>query len=185
MEVDDLAPELANLSTLESRLLATRYPFMKLLALLRGRQSGIKGSVVNVHVSASQVCEALPHTPNSAGLVPLKLKRKMQYRSTVSYQHIRPGTVREALAILHNINPFYSNIQENSTWKDDCWQEDNVTWTLLIEEDNYHTQGHMEAEDNMHDAPNVATDVSQLQGVDIEANMHDGHSATEDISTPR
>lgn len=97
LEVFNVPPELANLSTLESRLLATRYPFMKLVALPHGRQSGIKGSVVNVPVHATLVCNSLPCTPCSAGIVPLKLKRKMVYRSTVSHQNIRPSIVKDAL----------------------------------------------------------------------------------------
>lgn len=131
LEVCEVPPELATLSTLESRLLATRYPFMKLVALPRGRESGIKGSVVNVPVSALQVCNSLPHTPNSAGIVPLKLKRKMQYRSSVSHQNIRPGAVRDALGVLQNINPFYTNTEENLQWEADCRQEDENVWKGL------------------------------------------------------
>ena len=57
-------PELCDLTTLEERLLSQRYPFMKLLGLVKGRQSGIKYAVVNVPVQAEQVCNALPKTPN-------------------------------------------------------------------------------------------------------------------------
>ncbi|CAC5377901.1 unnamed protein product [Mytilus coruscus] len=39
-------PELEDLSPLERRLISKRYPFMKLIALPKGQQSGIKGTVL-------------------------------------------------------------------------------------------------------------------------------------------
>ena len=131
MEVCDVPEEIANLSTLEARLLATRYPFMKILALPRGKQSGIKGAIVNVPVNAAQVCESLPRTPNAAGIVPLQLKRRIHYRSSVLKQNIRPDAVKMGLSVLCQINKFYNDIQEDTQWEENCIEEDHTLWKEL------------------------------------------------------
>ena len=82
----------------------------KILALPRGRQTGIRGSVVNIPINAEQVCSSLPHTPNSAGLIPVKLKRKKEY--TVFYEHIRPDRVQIALDWLKQNNKHYINVEK-------------------------------------------------------------------------
>lgn len=56
--------ELEGLTTLEERLLSQRYPFMKLIALLEGKQNAIKGAVVNIPVEVQSVAETLPRTPS-------------------------------------------------------------------------------------------------------------------------
>lgn len=72
LKVPNPPPELEDLTSLEVRLLCKRYPFMKLLALPKGRQSAIRGSVVNVPVDCDAVCSSLPRTPGAAGIIPLR-----------------------------------------------------------------------------------------------------------------
>ncbi|XP_030828689.1 uncharacterized protein LOC100890415 [Strongylocentrotus purpuratus] len=133
LEVADVPDELKDLTELEARLLAQRYPFMKILALPRGKQAGIKGAVVNVPVIAEKVCKSLPRTPSQAGIIPLKLKRKIQYKSHVAYQNIRPGMVQAALGKLKTINKFYLATVENSEWEEQCLNEDPEIWKELTE----------------------------------------------------
>lgn len=67
LKVDDDCPEVLKLLVrLEARLLAQRYPYMKLLALPRSKQNAIKGSMVNVPVNIEKVASSLPHTPTQA-----------------------------------------------------------------------------------------------------------------------
>ena len=133
LEVADVPDELKDLTELEARLLAQRYPFMKILALPRGKQAGIKGAVVNVPVIAEKVCKSLPRTPSQAGIIPLKLKRKIQYKSHVAYQNIRPGMVQAALGKLKTINKFYLSTVENGEWEEQCLNEDPEIWKELTE----------------------------------------------------
>ena len=95
LALPDTPPELCDLTNLEERLLSQRYPFMKLLALSKGRQSGIQGAIVNVPVQAEQVYNALPKSPNEAGFLPLKLNRKRKYSCHQMFQYIRPNTVKK------------------------------------------------------------------------------------------
>ena len=131
----DTPPELCDLTTLEERLLSQRYPFIKLLALPKGRQSRIKGAVLNVPVHAKQVCDTLPKTPNEAGFIPLKLKRKLKYSGHHTFQYIRPNIVRNAFKWLKENNPLYHNANEREAWEDACKQEDEEVWKELTHTD--------------------------------------------------
>ena len=158
LALPDTPPELSNLTTLEERLLSQRYPFMKLLALPKGRQSGIKGAVVNVPVQAEQVCNVLPKTPNEAGFLPLKLKRKLQYSGHHTFQYIRPNIVKQAFKWLKKNNPLYFNAVERNEWEDVCRQEDETVWTDLTTDDivNEGQQTRVDdrkPQDNSHDIP--------------------------------
>ena len=131
LALPDSPPELNSLSSLEERLLSKRYPFMKLLALPKGRQRGIKGAVVNVPVQAGQVCDALPRTPSEAGFLPLKLKRRVEYSGHLNFQYIRPNRVKEALRWLKANNPLYSDIEGREEWEQRSAEEDQDTWAEL------------------------------------------------------
>lgn len=72
---------------------------MKIIALPSGKQPGIRGAVVIVPVTADKECES----PSPAGLVSLKLKRKLTYKNHVWYQNIRPHCIKTALSKLKQI----------------------------------------------------------------------------------
>ena len=131
LEVYQMPDELKSLTSLEARLLAKRYPFMKIVSLPRGKQPGIRGGVVNVPVAANKVCESLPRTPRQAGIIPIKLKRKLSYKNYVSYQHIRPEAVRVAFQKLKVINKFYTGVTVNDEWEEESRREDPETWQGL------------------------------------------------------
>ena len=103
--------DLNGLTTLEERLLSQRYPFMKLLALPKGRQSAIKCAVVNIPVDVDTVAQNLPRT--QAGFLAVKLKRKVEYKGHYSFQYIRPEKVFKALQRLRQNNPLYSGVTLN------------------------------------------------------------------------
>lgn len=62
MAVPSTPEELSKLNDLETRLLCSRYPFMKIVSLPTGGQAGIQGSVVNVPVDVHETCASLPHS---------------------------------------------------------------------------------------------------------------------------
>ena len=63
---------------------------MKLLGLPRGKQKAIHGCVVNVPVEPDQSVAVLPRVPSPDTVIPVRLKRKIQYRGHVLMQNIRP-----------------------------------------------------------------------------------------------
>ena len=92
-------PELY-LHPLEERLISLRIPFMTLYQLPSGSQLQMHGSVVNVPVDIAPTVQSLPRLPDNAATVPVSLKRKLQYKSCVYKQNVRPMTVICALHYL-------------------------------------------------------------------------------------
>lgn len=84
MSLPETPEELWDLIDFECRLLAKRYPFMKIVQCPRGRQKGIIGQVINVPLDAEAVCAKLPRTSTSAGIIPVKLKRRKAFKGHVT-----------------------------------------------------------------------------------------------------
>lgn len=153
---------------------------MKLVALPKGRQSGLKGSVVNVPVNCEQVCASLPRTPSSAGIIPLKLKKRQHFKSHVMFQYIRPKKIVEALSWLKTHNIHYKNVPENSTWLEDARSQDEEMFTELIQDDTNQDSGVQNEEDNsqhaseqLEDSPSVIDESDSSDGDSDDNELND------------
>ena len=133
LQLDEIPEQLSDLSTLESMLISKRIPFMKILALPRGKQKAIHGCVVNVPINPEETCSILPHVPSSTSCITVKLKRKLEYRGHVILQSVRPWKIMEALEHLklHQNNPHYKDIVINENWQDESFTDDPQLWEAL------------------------------------------------------
>ena len=112
-------PELC-LYALEERLISLRIPFMSLYNLPRGGQLQMQGSVVNLPVDIAPVVQSLPRTINDAATVPIQLKRKLSYKSSVWKQNVRPRCVLNALRYLMTKELYKNaNLSLNESWFDE------------------------------------------------------------------
>ena len=82
--------EFVALEKLEQILVAQRIIFEKIVIMPKGQQRKIKGAICNVPVEYSQTCNVLPRPPDRSGIILLKLERKLQFRSHVYFQAVRP-----------------------------------------------------------------------------------------------
>lgn len=98
--------------------------------LSRGRQKGIIGSFVNVLIDTESVCISLPRTPDQAGIIPLKWKRKASYKGHRLHQNISPNHVYDALIWLVNHNKLYKNINVTRDWLQQCQGDNNELCTV-------------------------------------------------------
>ena len=131
LTVDEIPLQLQNLNSLEIAFIARRIPFMKLLALPRGKQNCVHGTVVNIPVEPEQCVSVLPPIPSSASMVMVKLKRKLQYRGHVYLQNIQPQKILDALNLLVTINPLYSDITINDNWMQSSSIDSPELWSSL------------------------------------------------------
>jgi hypothetical protein len=122
LDLDEIPQALQDLSSLELIFLSRRIPFMKLVGLPRGRPSAIHGVVVNIPVNPEERVGILPRTPSPDILLPVKLKRKLQYRGHVPLQNINPHNIMEGLKTLVRINPLYADIVTNVHWAEESMQ---------------------------------------------------------------
>jgi len=88
LNLEIIANELSNLTTLERHIISRRIAFMKLLSLPRGKQLSIHGPAVNVPTAVVPVMSILPRAATDDSFVPLKLKRKLSYRGHYMYGNI-------------------------------------------------------------------------------------------------
>ena len=111
MHVDEIPTVLSSLEKLEQILIARRIVFEKIVIMSKGQQRKIKGAICNVPVECDQTCHLLPRPPERSGIILLKLKRKLQFRSYVYFQAVRPKFILHALQWLKTNNALYSDIQ--------------------------------------------------------------------------
>ena len=142
MELDEIPCELSVINNIESRLLSKRIPFMKMVALPRGKQTAIHGPAINVPTNLDKICTLLPRLPKEAEIIPFKLKRKFAYKSHYMYDYIRPELMLTALNWLKTNNKFYDDIDVNSNWKAQWEKNDPDLWEAItgIQLDQKHTK---------------------------------------------
>lgn len=101
------------LEKLEQILIAQRIMFEKIVIMPKGQQRKIKGAICNVPVDCDNTCKLLPRPAENSGIIMLKLKRKLDFRSHVYFQAVRPDIVLNALIWLLVNNPLYRDITVN------------------------------------------------------------------------
>lgn len=106
------------LEKLEQILIAQRIMFEKIVIMPKGQQRKIKGAICNVPVDCDNTCKLLPRPAENSGIIMLKLKRKLDFRSHVYFQAVRPDIVLNALNWLLVNNPLYRDVTVNMEYID-------------------------------------------------------------------
>ena len=101
-----LPKEFEPVNKLERILVSKRILFKKITIMSKGQTPNIKGTICNIPVQEIKTnCSILPRPPNSNGIVIVKLKRKLEYKSHVLFEAVRPEMVGKLLTYLKSINP--------------------------------------------------------------------------------
>ena len=127
----DIPPELSQLNEVELRLLSRRIPFMKIVALPKGKQKAIHGPAVNVPTQLDTICNLLPRLPNECEIIPMKLKRRLCYKSHYMYDSVHPQNIIDALKWLIQNNKHYSDVKLNNNWANKWNDDDPELWQAL------------------------------------------------------
>ena len=192
LRLDLIPPELQDLHALELRLLAKRIPFMRIISLPKGKQKAIHGPAVNIPASLDPVCTLLPRLPESAHIIALKLKRKLDYKHAYLHNYIRPQKITQALQYLKTHNPLYDDVNINDQWIKQWEEEDPDLWQAIInaptnqtKPDNTHVQSpenvsQISTTDTIPDNTHVQTPDNGNQISTTDANTgspcrHDSH----------
>ena len=117
LALDVIPDELANMFPIERRVLSFRIPFITLIVIHRyGGHYKINGPPVNVPATLDQIARILPRMPGELQLHPLKLKRKLEYKSHYMYDMIRKDKVIGAIMWLKEHNKHYESVPIDTTW---------------------------------------------------------------------
>ena len=127
------------LSELENSLIASRIIFQKIFLLPSSRWSGLKDKQVNIPISSTKIndtLEKLPRTPNSAGLIGVQLKRKLEYKNNHKHQLINPQKLFLFIDKAKEMNnPYYKDVTTFDTYKQICRNSDKEGFNLVFGED--------------------------------------------------
>jgi hypothetical protein len=148
------------LTELENNLIAHMINFQYIFQLPKSRWGGTKNQMISVPVSQETIQETvnkLPRLPKDAELVPVNLKRKMEYKNSHKKQFINPEKVLKVLQILKTSgHPYYQFCEDLNidTYKKRCKEQDAQGYELLFEIDQAVNDGEMEdknsgTEDNL------------------------------------
>ena len=84
----------------------------KKIAIMHGKGefSKFKGNIWNIRVEVANVCNILPRSSVSNGLLMVKLNRDLKYRVNVYFEPVSPHVIYQALIYLKSHNKFYEDI---------------------------------------------------------------------------
>ena len=126
------------LTELEANCIAKNIIFQKLHKKAKSRWSGTHDRQINVPISNDAILrtvEKLPRTPTEAGIVSVKLKRKIEYKGHHLQQTIDSRKIFRFLDFLkksgHHGYQFYEDF---NTYEARCEREDPEGFTLLYPE---------------------------------------------------
>ena len=113
----DIPDELVNMFPIERRVISFRIPFITLIVIRRyGGHYKVNGPPVNVPAKLDQIVHILPRMPNQLQLHPLKLKRRLEYKSHYMYDMLRKDKVVGAIMWLKDNNKHYTSIPIDTSW---------------------------------------------------------------------
>lgn len=73
----------------------------------------IAGAICNIPIADDMICESLPRSSNSSGVILVKLKKKLSFKGHVYFEPVRPEKLKSALLYLKANNNFYKDIEIN------------------------------------------------------------------------
>ena len=167
MALSPIPAILKDLKKLEKVLISKRI-LSKKIAITHGKGefSKIKGSICNIPIEVENVCNILPRTSVSNGLIVVKLKWDLKYRGHVYFEPVRLHVIYQALIYLKSRNKFYEDISIAKGLS----SEDMLKFSDFVE-----MQGETEkgtAESICNPKENVNESESEYASVEDRLNIH-------------
>ena len=89
---------------------------MKIHKLPKSRMGAVKDKIVNVPITEEDVrntLNVLLRTPNEAGIIAVKIKRKQQYKSAHKEEYVSVDKVKKALILLKELGHKYYQFNDD------------------------------------------------------------------------
>ena len=128
-----------HLTEVEHSLIALNLIFQKIYQLPKSRWAAMKDKTINIPVyecDVLQTVESLPRTPSEAGIIAVKLKRKVEYKNTHKFQYVSVPKVLAALHTLKIYNRYYHFVPDIIQFKEKCRESDVGGFNLLFPNDD-------------------------------------------------
>ncbi|CAC5390755.1 unnamed protein product [Mytilus coruscus] len=130
-------PDVLNLNSLEEKLVAPVSTFFQMRELPSGGQHGILGNVVNVPADNLSTVKMLPRHLSQSQTIPVKLKRRLRYKSHVMFENIRPNNCIAATEFLLQKPLFETYVTDglDKTWLQSHTTGLDNTWEKFIKKE--------------------------------------------------
>ncbi len=148
LELPPIPAELLELNVLERQLIAKIVPFAKIVALPKGQQRSVRGSVVCVPSEVEKTVNCLPRPNSESQLLQVKLKRHIKFRG---YQHFHTVNMHNVLAALAKLKAMHSEYK-------DILISDAATFEFLPDDELDDTEEKQEVGVSEQDDQNVSTE---------------------------
>ena len=131
-----------HLSPLENALIALNICFQMIFQTAKSRWNKTKKQLVNIPINEQDVVntlDAMPRTPQQAGVVNVQLKHKKSMTTSHCQQFVDVEKLHRALHLLKGIgNPFYQDISDrlgqSNEYQERCRQDDPNGYEFLFGE---------------------------------------------------
>ena len=100
LQIFELPSRFHDLRKLEKIIIAKRLLFKKVTIMAKGQCPKIKVAICNVPTNADDICEVLPRGTDNNGVVQLCLKKRLNFKSHVLFEAVRPKLVYGVLDLL-------------------------------------------------------------------------------------
>ena len=114
LDCEDMVP----LTDLESVLVSKNILFLKIVHLPKSRWHAVQDKTVNVPILDDDILktlntvQAFPRKSDESGLIPVKLKRKLEFKNKHLEAYVRPEALYDALKIFKEKgHPYYQDIE--------------------------------------------------------------------------
>ena len=125
-----------HLTELESSLIAPRIIFEKILLLPKSRWTQLNDRIINIPITNEAInntLSLLPRTPSSAGLIPITLKRRLEYKSSHKSQLVDCDKMfRWIQKAKENNHPYYDDVSCPDSYKARCLANDKDGYDILF-----------------------------------------------------
>ena len=138
----DILPDISfTLTELENNLIAKNIIFQKLHKKPKSRWSGTHDRLVNIPIGDQDILNTvknLPRTPAEAGIISVKLKRKLEYKNTHTEQLIDTEKIYKYLDYLKNVakNKNYQFYDDLNIFMQRCQDKDPEGLKLIDPEED-------------------------------------------------
>jgi len=111
-------PNVLNFTSLEEQLISPRIPFMQIHELSKSGQLSIHGNIVNVPSDVNSTVPCLPRPRSKSQTIPIKLKRRLDYKHHYQFQIVRPKKVLDAAKYLVDTSELFKTegIKVQNAW---------------------------------------------------------------------
>ena len=182
-------PDDCKLTELENNLIAQIINFQYIYKLPKSRWGATKKQMISVPVreeTLKNTINQLPRLPKDAGILPVHLKRKLEYNSSHKSEYVDPAKMLRALKHLKDSgHPYYQFCDDFNldSYKQRCLEDDKDGHRLLFDDDeeNDTTSNAEESDTNNNYDGNATTNNEEEQDTISNDEENETTSTDEEI----